>query len=120
MQRTPPDTTDARRPNAEATTPASRLPRFGAPATCAYSIPDSRPRRWSGVARIRIEVRRTALKKTAPPATPRKGRASGGDGASPKPRIAAPQTHAQIVTASPWRRVRDVQPDRSDPPSAPP
>ena len=49
MQRTPPETTEARRPTSDATTPASRLPRFGAPATCANSIPDSRPRRWSGV-----------------------------------------------------------------------
>ena len=43
MQSTPPETTEKRSEVSEARTPASRSPRFGAPATCANSIPVRRP-----------------------------------------------------------------------------
>jgi len=38
---------------------------------------------------------------------------------SPKPAIAAPHAHAAIVTARPCLPTRDVQPEKSDPTSAP-
>ena len=115
-QSTPPETIEKRSDVSDASTPASRSPRFGALATCVNSIPDSRPRRWSGVTRSSIVLRSTALKKSAPPATA--SRTSAGQSVVVKPNaaIATPQAHAAIVTASPWRRTCDVQPggERAD------
>ena len=67
MQRKPPETIEKRSDVSDASTPASRSPRLGALATCVNSIPESRPRRWSGVERSSIVLRSTALKKSAPP-----------------------------------------------------
>ena len=59
--RIPPETIEKRTLVSAATAPASTLPICGALATWASSMPDSRPRRWSGVAASRIELRRIAL-----------------------------------------------------------
>ena len=58
---TPPETIEARTLVSEATMPASTFPISGAPATCASSMPDSRPRIESGVTVRRMFERRTAL-----------------------------------------------------------
>ena len=119
MQAMPPVTTEKRRLVSDASTPASRLPSEGALATCASSIPDMRPRIASGVACIRIVERRTALTKSAAPASPRKTSASPSCPASPKQRIAAPQSAAPTQTPSPCRRTWPTHPDSSEAASAP-
>ena len=90
-QRIPPETTEKRRLVSDATMPASRLPSAGVLATCANSIPPSRPRISSGVTVSTIVERNTALTWSAAPATAsstqrdpeRRREAERGDGDSP-------------------------------------
>ena len=60
-QAMPPETMEKRTLVSEATTPASTLPSAGAPATWASSMPEMRPRRWSGEPASMIDSRRIAL-----------------------------------------------------------
>src|SRR5918995_5107035 len=92
--RTPPETIDARTLVSEATTPASKFPSSGAPATCASSMPESLPRIESGVTVSRMFERRTALMKSAAPAAARKISANHAASAKPTKAIATPQAPA--------------------------
>src|SRR6266508_818001 len=98
MQAKPPETTEKRRLVSEARAPASTLPRLGALATWASSIPESRPRIESGVTVSKIVVRRMALQSSAAPARARKSSAGQRLGDKPKPTIAAPHTDAATQT----------------------
>src|SRR3954467_3353226 len=64
----PPETIEKRTLVSDATSPASTLPRAGVAATWANSIPETRPRRWSGVTVQRIVPRRTGLTVARGPA----------------------------------------------------
>ena len=61
IDRKPPETTEKRMLVSEATAPASTLPSEGALATCANSMPVTRPRIEGGVAFKTITLRRMAL-----------------------------------------------------------
>ena len=74
--------------------PASRLPTAGAPATWASSIPERRPRIASGVTCNRIVERRTALTKSAAPATASITSASGTAAREAECRFAIAPTRA--------------------------
>jgi hypothetical protein len=101
-QARPPETIEKRRLVSDATRPASTLPRAGVAATWANSIPDTRPRRWSGVTVQRIVPRRTALTLSAAPAAASISRASQRvSSEKPKSAIATPHSPAAIATTRP-------------------
>src|SRR5436305_481662 len=116
---TPPETTDTRTLNSDATTPASKLPSAGPDVYDSISIDASRPRSESGIVWFQIVCRKTPLIMSAPPASARNASAATSPGTNPNPTIATPQTVAAAITPSPWRCTRDVQPEVAENSSAP-
>src|SRR4051794_41380993 len=112
MQKTPPETTDARTPASDATTPDSTLPSSGPVVKLTISIPARRPRMRSGV-RFQMVERKRPLIMSPPPATTRPRSATGGLGATPKGMIPRPQmvAAAESARAGPGPRVAQA-PDR--------
>jgi hypothetical protein len=106
-------------PNAVATTPASRSPSRGPPATTAICTPISRPRIESAAANWMIVLRNTADTTSAHPATASSTSATGSIRTTPNPAIASPQARTARITARPGRRTRPTQPLVSAPSSAP-
>ena len=88
----PPETIEKRRLVSEATSPASTLPSAGVAATCANSMPETRPRSGSGVALQRIVaaqdgadvVRRSRCCEQEQGEPERLGEAEGGDRDAPE------------------------------------
>src|ERR1700686_5227313 len=106
MQRTPPDTTETRAPNALATAPASMSPTYGPPTTIMKNMEVSRPRNSSGVRDCMIVVRQMALRLSAAPATARRARAIHSELTNPNAMIAAPQMVIATTMIRPRRRTR--------------
>lgn len=73
----------------------------------------------SGVAAWSIVVRNTIEMVSAQPARPRKSRPSQRFRVSPKTAMARPQAATEIKMASPCRRIRPCQPEKSPPSSEP-
>ena len=119
MQARPPETIEKRMLVSAASTPASTFPSVGAAATCANSIPVIRPRSSSGVATSTIVLRRTALTKSAAPATASSSRASQSAVAKPNATSAAPHAAAATTTPRPCLRTRASGPEKIEATSAP-
>src|SRR5204862_8147912 len=80
--RTPPDTTENRTENSDATTPDSKLPSKGPPENDRSSIDARRPRSESGIVWFQITLRKMPLIMSAAPAATRHTNATTSDGAN--------------------------------------
>ncbi|WAL74506.1 hypothetical protein OU787_25245 [Kitasatospora sp. YST-16] len=103
----------------EETVPDSKSPRRGPPATTTMKTPWRRPRISSGAATCIIVLRKIIETVSAQPAAASRSRPSGRLRTSPKAAMARPQAATEVRTATPWRWMRPIQPEKRPPARAP-